>query len=118
MEHRINLDYLYEVTGGDKDIMIEMIDIFLSETQAVLSAIEQCFQDKEWTQLASETHKLKPTLMYVGLHEIHGIAEKLEQNAKLGKEVDQYGEWVDQIRSSFEAIKPQLADEKDKLLNS
>lgn len=115
MDHQINLNYLREVTGGDKDIMIEMIDIFLSETETVLSSIQECYNDGNWSQLASEVHKLKPTLMYVGLSEVHGIAESLEQNAKSGNQIDMYEHWVDQIKSGFETIKPQLAAEKAKL---
>lgn len=118
MGNQLNLDYLREVTGGDKDIMIEMIDIFLSETESVLSSIHNCYQQENWMQLASEAHKIKPTLMYVGLIEVHAVAQQLEQNAKTGTNVEQYVTWISNIEQAFEDIKPQLAAEKARLEQS
>lgn len=70
---KIDLSYLDEVAGGNADFIIEMIDIFLQQTPLYVEGLKTAIDQKDWRKIAEVSHKIKPTLSFIGL-----IAEQEE----------------------------------------
>ena len=117
MSHQIDLSYLIDITGGENDIMIEMIDIFLSESEVVIQNLSEHYQAGDYQKLGAEAHKLKPTLLYVGLKDLHETTQQLETHSKAGTNQESYEGWISEITSVYASIKGDLQKEKDRLLS-
>ncbi|GAB5409976.1 MAG: hypothetical protein BalsKO_23410 [Balneolaceae bacterium] len=81
----IDLSYLEDITGGDKEMMVEMLDLFIEDIPKQVSLIEETIRQKELSNLAAESHKLKPTLQYIGLFDMFEIVKELEIIGKSGE---------------------------------
>ncbi len=80
----IDLSYLEDITGGDKEMMIEMLDLFIEDIPDQIGIIKKLAEEKDLKKLGSEAHKLKPTLQYVGFFEMFELIKELEVLSKSG----------------------------------
>ena len=102
---KIDLSYLENITGGEKGIIIEMLDLILTETPKHIAKIKNAHREKEWSVLGAEAHKLKPMFLYVGLTQLNEAAQGLEKCGKEGTELEMIPSLVETIDEGFnEAI--------------
>lgn len=80
----LNITYLEEITGGDKEMILEMLDLFISDIPTQIENIEGFFASDQLVEMSKEAHKLKPTLQYVGLIQMYEDIKKLEEIGKNG----------------------------------
>jgi len=78
----IRLDYLDELTGGDSELVDEMLRLFYENTPPVLEKLAILYEEKNWEEMKKVAHKFKPTLSYVGIHELDGVVPQLEKHAQ------------------------------------
>ena len=69
---------------GDKDMLKELIDIFVSESVSILGQLDEAVQSKNSGALQSTAHKLKGSLGVFGARAATGAAAELEQIGKSG----------------------------------
>lgn len=112
----IDLSYLREITGGENEIMAEMVDLFLTESPVHLEQMKTELQQEKWLTFAAETHKLKPTLLYVGLQDIYDRVQKLESDARKKENLNSLPELFSSVREDIEDMYPKLEEARDKLL--
>lgn len=115
--NKIDLSYLQEITGGDSEIMAEMVDLFLTETPKHLKNLKVLLANEQWVELGAEAHKLKPTLSYVGLTELNEKAQKIEYNGKKQENLDQVPGLIEAIEAGFHEVKDDLIHKKEELLS-
>lgn len=77
----IRLDYLNELTGGDDEIMGEMMNLFSENTPDVLARLRSLYNSKDWEEIKKVAHKFKPTLSYMGIKELEGVVPQIEKLA-------------------------------------
>lgn len=65
-----NLDYLTQLSKGNKLFVKEMIDIFLLENPAELEALKKNIEERKYDVIKATAHKLKSTFPFVGLDKI------------------------------------------------
>ena len=114
---RIDLSYLKSVTGGDNDVIIEMIDLIMDETPVHLQRISDYHEKEKWEQLGAEAHKIKPMLLYVGLTDLKEMAQELEQNGKKVENLDKIPSLIKNLEQGFNAIQDELKEHKKLLLS-
>jgi HPt (histidine-containing phosphotransfer) domain-containing protein len=78
----IDLTYLKEISMGDKDMIVEMINVFLEEYDDALDDMDQLHDRENWEKLRARAHKFKPNLAYMGISVGTKRIEELEQHAK------------------------------------
>src|SRR6056297_3330688 len=74
----IDLKNLYELTGGDEDLLKEIMELFLDQTPGLMSNVVSHFKSKEYDQVKEFSHTLKPTFTYVGMEKATELAEQIE----------------------------------------
>lgn len=111
----IDLSYLENITGGDNEVMIEMINLLLTETPKYLDSIKKAQEEKNWPQLRSEAHKVKPMFLYVGLTELNQICRDLEDNAKNETDLESNAELITRLENGFNDIIDDLKDKVEDL---
>lgn len=100
----IDLSYLTSITGGDKEVMVEMIDLLIEETPKHLDTIKTAQKNKDWPKLRSEAHKVKPMFLYVGLSELNEICKELEDNAKNETDLASNPELIENLENGFNEV--------------
>lgn len=74
----LDLDNLYELTGGDENLLKEIMELFLDQTPGLMSKVLTHFHSKEYDQVKEFSHTLKPTFTYVGMEKATELAEQIE----------------------------------------
>ena len=99
MANVCNLDYLKELSNGNKDFVTKMIQLFLDEIPAEILNLEKDIENKDYESIKQVAHKMKSTLPFVGLHEL--AEQKLTEIEDLAKkQID-----IQKIQSLFFDVK-------------
>ena len=80
----LDLSFLYEIADGSNEFIVESIDMFLHHTPELLQTITNAIAEKDWTLVASASHKLKPNLGFFGMPVSQATIQEVELMAKDG----------------------------------
>jgi signal transduction histidine kinase/response regulator RpfG family c-di-GMP phosphodiesterase len=92
-----DLNYLHEMADGNSEFMRDFISMFLQHAPASLQEIQEGIRQNDWEKLRQAAHKLKPSLSYVGMKEIHSLTARIEDYAKTRTHLDQIPALADKI---------------------
>jgi hypothetical protein len=111
----IDLSYLRDVASGSKEFMIEMIDIFLDQTPGYFDKLDQAIKEQDWKTVADVSHKIKPTLVFMGINidigDIEQKARSLESLEDIEPQFDRIKSIGDNLFKRLEEIKKELEEE-------
>lgn len=80
----INLHYLNSITDGDKDLIKELIAIFIEQIPEFRDGLNESFEQKDWNKIAAIAHKAKSSVISMGMDELgNKDLKNLELLAKL-----------------------------------
>jgi HPt (histidine-containing phosphotransfer) domain-containing protein len=103
---KIDLSYLREMSGGNKELVLEMISIFKSQVVEFTTNMNQLLNDKQYEQLGKLAHKAKSSVSIMGLEELATQLKDLENSTQQGKNMDTYSKIVDDFeKDTSEAVK-------------
>ncbi len=111
----VDLSYLREVSNGDADIMRMAIDKYLETTPAYLENLQVQLKGLDYEELRKAAHKLKSSLQFMGLTQLHQLALMIETSCKSEQNMDQLPIWVNQISEGIEDSYPLLKEARDAL---
>jgi len=74
--------------GGDRDLLNEMIELFLMESPRQLSELSRFQAEGNLRALANAAHAIKGTIVYFCADTAQACAEALEQKARSGQSAD------------------------------
>jgi HPt (histidine-containing phosphotransfer) domain-containing protein len=77
-----DLEYLEQLSNGSNEFVCQMIDVFMEQTPAAISKMEETCAAADWSGLAAIAHKIKPSLSFMGIKELEPVIMDLEHNAK------------------------------------
>jgi HPt (histidine-containing phosphotransfer) domain-containing protein len=112
---KIDLTYLENITDGENEIMVEMIDLMLDETPKHFKNLNKALEAENWSDLSSESHKLKPMFLYVGLTELSEISKDLENYGKHARNLEAIPELIEKLEAGFNEVVPDLKEKKAQL---
>jgi HPt (histidine-containing phosphotransfer) domain-containing protein len=109
MEQKItNLDYLNEISAGDRRLVLEMITIFNAEVPCYLKSMNQLLEAGNWEALGKLAHKAKASASIMGMNETANDLKYLEELANKKKDIDKYSSYVSSIEKKFKAAMEEL----------
>ncbi|MES2139849.1 MAG: PAS domain S-box protein [Bacteroidota bacterium] len=77
----IDLNYLKELSDGNKEFEKEMIELFLNQVPVDVSALDVAFKSSDAFHVKSLSHKLKSSMSVVGLSGLASYLSFIEKNA-------------------------------------
>ena len=78
-ENRVfDFSRLEEVTGGDQEFEQELLEEFLSDTQAVFARLSEAVSGEDHKTLQMESHALKGSSLSLGAGQLGHIAAEME----------------------------------------
>ena len=81
IEKPLDLSFLEKMSGNSPKFILNMIDLFISQTPVLQSAIEEAISQKDWDKIASNVHKMKTSFAYLGRADITEQLKTIEQLA-------------------------------------
>ncbi len=102
------IDGLTEI--GDQDFLIELIDIFLAQSEELAHEIKLSVDAKNISELKKAAHKLKGSCLNLGAKGLGDICNKVESLCQAG---DISG--VNQVMEPFDSVYNQTRSELTKL---
>jgi PAS domain S-box-containing protein len=116
-ESLINLDYLHQLSDGDKEFTITMIEYFIENTPGVIESMKQSYDQKDWKALRNIAHKFKPQLNFMGINSLLDDLEKLEQYSHNETHLEALPELIEKSESicqqAIEVLKTKLDQMQD-----
>jgi HPt (histidine-containing phosphotransfer) domain-containing protein len=80
----INLNYLHELSGNDKDFEKIMMEQFVQQTPSEIASLQAAIEAQDWLSAKRIAHSLKSTVSYMGLaDELHPSLQDIEKAAVL-----------------------------------
>lgn len=107
-EQDFDLSFLEEIADGNKEFLIESIEMFLVQTPDIFSNITLSIANQDWVTTAALAHKVKSNLGFFGMDRIKGEIQEIEINAKAGG-TDPL------LKTKFESIKTVVAKSLEQL---
>jgi len=108
----LDLSYLREMSGDSPEFIIEMIDLFKSQTPIYMSELEDAIAEKNWDKIASSAHKMKPTFTYVGREDVKDHMQDIEQAARDKSDMQQLAGAFEEVRLFIGTLYNQLDEAK------
>jgi HPt (histidine-containing phosphotransfer) domain-containing protein len=111
--HMINLDYLNEISEGNTDLIHDLVEMFIDQVPDYQKSMNTLHAKKDWRNLGRIAHKAKSAILMVGMNELAQELKKLEENAKEGKNINEYQEIIAKfVRESDIALQELLSLKK------
>ena len=107
---KLDLSYLIDITGGDREMMLEMIDLFLEDIPIQVKKIKSLSGAEGIKELGKEAHKLKPTLQYVGFIEMFEAVKEIESICKSGVYSNKIEQLIDVMEKNAVTSIPSLLE--------
>lgn len=103
-ELELNLAYLHDIADGSKEFMLEMIDIFLSQTPEYVSQIQRSIEQKDWLVVAEIAHKIRPTFTFIGVDVATQTMASIEHKARSGVHLEEIAHDFNQLKPILDGV--------------
>jgi HPt (histidine-containing phosphotransfer) domain-containing protein len=115
MDHKyVNMEYLDSVSGGDPDIINEIVVMFKEQSIEMYDEMKSHLAAKNYTSLGLLAHKAKSSVAILGMKELADMLKTLELQAKEGKEPQLYESYIERFKNETSLAIMEL----DQLINN
>jgi HPt (histidine-containing phosphotransfer) domain-containing protein len=111
---KIDLTYLKNMSGGDKELILEMIEIFKAQVNEFTKGFDEHYRKKEFELLGRLAHKAKSSISIMGLNDLAGELKDFENLAKAGEEIERYPSFI----TNFKKQTSEAIDELDEVIKN
>ncbi len=106
--HPVNLRRLREVTMGDEEFMVELIDIFLDDSPAQIRVLRDAIEGREGEAAASAAHRLKGSSGNLGADSLAALCQRVEESGRENR-VEEMPGLLKDIEREFSRVKKCLS---------
>ncbi|MFM7218442.1 MAG: response regulator, partial [Bacteroidota bacterium] len=112
----IKMEVLDKFTGGDQQMNRELMEVFLKQVPESCSRLEHGVKEQDWNAVFMAAHKIKSSLSVFGLNDLRRIAQRMEDNAREMKHLDEIpglmNSFLTKARTAITALEKELAEQK------
>ena len=94
MELQIDLCYLENMSGGDKQLMREMINIFKEQVPEFVTEMNISLKNNDLKGLAAVAHKAKSSISIIGLVQLISDLKEFEINVANSEKTESYTDFI------------------------
>ncbi len=113
---RTDLNYLKTMSGGDIELMSEMIDIFNQQVIELRNEMEELLRNKDYLTLGKVAHKAKTSVAIMGMNDLASELKKLEMDTRENKNLESYSGTIENFKIETEEAVKELHEFKNNLL--
>lgn len=82
MKKITSLHELEKITGGDTPALKELLSVFINEGSVQIQKMQNYLSDGNLPELSNTAHKIKSSLLLVGMDVYKPLAEKIERSTE------------------------------------
>ena len=113
----INTEYLDSVSGGDPDIICEIVTLFKEQSVEISNEMKSLLEAKNYKSLGLLAHKAKSSVSIMGMDELAVMLKTFELQAREEKETHLYETYVSRFQKDTRAAITELDDLVSKYSN-
>lgn len=106
----INIEYLDSVSGGDAEIIREIVIMFKEQSEEIYIEMINNLALKEYTQLGMLAHKAKSSVAIMGMDSLASMLKTFELQAKSGEEANFYESYIARFKDETSKASEELDD--------
>ena len=106
----INTEYLNSVSGGDPEIIREIVAMFKDQSIEIYNEMKSHFSGKNYHSLGLLAHKAKSSVAIMGMNDLTLMLKTFELQAREGKEPELYESYIIRFKTETEAAVIELED--------
>jgi HPt (histidine-containing phosphotransfer) domain-containing protein len=111
MEYKlINTEYLDSVSGGDPEIICEIVNLFKEQVVEISCEMKLLFAAKNYQLLGLLAHKAKSSVSIMGMNDLAFMLKTFEQQAREEREQHLYESYISRFESDTLAAIEELDD--------
>lgn len=95
---KTDLTYLKNMSAGNKDLVLEMINIFKNQVEEFTTDMEDLYNKKEYEKLGKLAHKAKSSISIMGLNNLAQDLKTFENIAKAGIDEEKYPGFINRFK--------------------
>jgi HPt (histidine-containing phosphotransfer) domain-containing protein len=89
-----NLKYLKTMTGGNKEIIRQMIDLFSLQVPDFISNMNKYYDSQQYIALGKEAHKAKSSLQIMGMNELEIEMKNFQKKTIESADIESYPTYI------------------------
>ena len=93
----INLSYVKDVCGHDREIIAEMISIFRSQVPEFVGEMKSLLRNSQYNDLGLLAHKAKSSVAIMGMEDLAAELKRFELKARAGEDTDSYAGFIERF---------------------
>ena len=105
---KTDLTYLKEMSGGNKDLIREMITIFNTQVEEFGRDMDSLLENGAYEQLGKLAHKAKSSISIMGMNDLAAELKALENLAREGRQTDTYAGMIASFKTQTQAAVQEL----------
>lgn len=105
-----DISAMNKFTGGDMDLTLQLIDIFLKQTPAAIEKMRELIPQKKWKEIHSIAHKTKSSVAIFELNELKRVITLIEEYTRDGVNLDEVPVLFDLFASGCKPILEHLRE--------
>jgi len=106
----INTEYLDSVSGGDNEIIIEIVGIFREQVVEIYNEMKSLLDKKNYHSLGMLAHKAKSSVAIMGMNDLTLMLKTFELQAKEGKSPEEYINYISRFQKETAEALVELDD--------
>ncbi len=79
---KVDLDYIYTISDNDREFIKDMLTTFVKITPGSIDGINQALENNNWKEISRITHKIKPSILLLGIDEFSALIRDIENATK------------------------------------
>lgn len=111
-EPGMNLDFLDKFTGGDQELAVQLIEIFIKQAPEAIQKIEAALSVSDWKEVHAVAHKIKSSIAIFELGELKKIVTNIEEYARDREHLDLiprlFSEFREGVRHALRDLEAEL----------
>jgi HPt (histidine-containing phosphotransfer) domain-containing protein len=104
----INPEYIESVSGGDKETIRELVDLFREQAVEFTSEMKTLLGKKDYYSLGLLAHKAKSSVAIIGMADLAVMLKTFELDAKEGRVIENYTGYIARFESETKSAVEEL----------
>lgn len=93
----IKTDYLETVSGGDRNLVKELVDMFRDQVREIHTEMLLSLKEGDYKSLGLLAHKAKSSVAIMGMDDLAGMLREFELQAKEGLSAEKYPSYIERF---------------------
>ncbi len=113
----INTEYLDSVSGGDSEIISELVNLFKEQTVEISEEMKLLYSAKNFKLLGLLAHKAKSSVSIMGMNDLAAMLKTFELQAREEKDPELYESYILRFQTETRSAVEELEDLVNRQLN-